>query len=80
MKNVLVIQTAFLGDVILATALAEKIHADFPGASVSMLVREGNESLLKGHPFLEEVLVWKKKIRQVERAIAAVEDHPEKKI
>ena len=61
MKKVLVIQTAFLGDVILATALVEKIHAEFPGAAISMLVREGNESLLKNHPFLKEVLVWKKK-------------------
>ncbi len=61
MKKVLVIQTAFLGDVILATALPEKIHRDFPDAKISMLVREGNESLLKDHPYLEEVLVWKKK-------------------
>jgi len=61
MKKVLIIQTAFLGDVILATALVEKIHTDFPGAEISMLVREGNESLLKNHPFLKEVLVRKKK-------------------
>ncbi|MDQ3050894.1 MAG: glycosyltransferase family 9 protein [Bacteroidota bacterium] len=61
MEKVLVIQTAFLGDVILATALLEKIHKDFPGTKISMLVREGNESLLKDHPYLEEVLVWKKK-------------------
>ncbi len=26
-----------------------------------MLVREGNESLLKNHPYLKEILVWKKK-------------------
>jgi ADP-heptose:LPS heptosyltransferase len=61
MKKVLVIQTAFLGDVILATALVEKLNSSFPGISISMLVREGNESLLKNHPFLREVLVWKKK-------------------
>lgn len=61
MKKVLVIQTAFLGDVILATAFIEKLHSSFPGVSISMLVREGNEGLLINHPFLNEVLVWKKK-------------------
>lgn len=61
MKNVLIVQTAFLGDVILATALAESLRKDFPGARISMLVREGNESLLKGHPFLEQVFVWRKR-------------------
>ena len=57
----LIIQTAFTGDAILATALAEKLHAAFPEASVDMLVRKGNEGLFKGHPFLREVLVWDKR-------------------
>ncbi len=65
MKKVLVIQTAFLGDVILATAFIEKIHASFPAAEISMLVREGNESLLSGHPFLKEIFVWKKKENKI---------------
>ncbi len=57
----LVIQTAFTGDVILATALLEKIHTSFPDAEISMLVRKGNETLLSNHPFLKEVLIWNKK-------------------
>ena len=57
----LVIQTAFTGDVILATALLEKIHSSFPDAEISMLVRKGNETLLSNHPFLKEVLIWNKK-------------------
>ena len=60
MKNILVIQTAFLGDVVLATAVIEKLHACLPYASISMLVRKGNESLLKNHPFLKKVIVWDK--------------------
>ncbi len=31
-----------------------------PEASIEMLVRKGNESLLKGHPFLNELLIWDK--------------------
>ncbi len=30
MKKILIIQTAFIGDVVLATALVEKLHRYFP--------------------------------------------------
>jgi lipopolysaccharide heptosyltransferase II len=56
----LLIQTAFIGDVILATALIEKLHAFYPQAHIDFLVRKGNEGLLKGHPYLREVIVWDK--------------------
>ncbi len=57
----LIIQTAFIGDVILATALLEQLHATQPEAVLDILVRKGNESLLANHPFLNEVLIWDKK-------------------
>lgn len=56
----LVIQTAFIGDVILATGVLEKLHAHFPGAQIDFMVRKGNESLLKNHPFLHKTWVWNK--------------------
>lgn len=65
MKKFLVIQTAFTGDVVLATALLEKLHRFFPGAKIDLLVRKGNEGLLKGHPFLHEVLIWNKKENKI---------------
>ena len=61
MKRILVIQTAFIGDVILATGLLEKLHQHYPEADIEMLVRKGNESLLKDHPFVKKVHVWDKK-------------------
>lgn len=61
MKKFLVIQTAFIGDVVLATGIIEKLHAYFPGAQIDFLLRKGNEALLAGHPFLNEVLIWDKK-------------------
>jgi len=61
MQKILVIQTAFTGDVVLATAVIEKLHIFFPGAQLDLLVRKGNEGLLSDHPFLNEVLVWNKK-------------------
>ncbi len=59
--KILVIQTAFLGDVVLATALLETLHERFPEAQLDVLVRRGNESLLTNHPYLRRVLVWDKK-------------------
>lgn len=61
MQKFLVIQTAFIGDVVLATALLEKLHGCFPDARIDFLVRKGNEALLAGHPWLHETLVWDKK-------------------
>lgn len=58
----LIIQTAFIGDVILATALLEQLHAAQPDAVLDVLVRRGNEGLLTGHPFLNDVLTWDKKV------------------
>lgn len=60
-KSFLIIQTAFIGDVILATGLIEKIRQHYPEASIDFLVRKGNEGLLKNNPHLRSVLIWDKK-------------------
>ncbi len=58
--QILIIQTAFIGDVILATALIEKLKVHHPTAQIDFLLRKGNESLLDAHPHLRTVLVWDK--------------------
>ncbi|GAA4464761.1 glycosyltransferase family 9 protein [Nibrella saemangeumensis] len=60
-RRFLIIQTAFIGDVILATALLEEVRHQFPEAVIDMMVRKGNESLLANHPHLNDVLIWHKK-------------------
>ncbi len=60
-KQILVIQTAFIGDVILATSLLETLHLGLPDAVIDIAVRKGNEALFHGHPFLRDVLAWDKK-------------------
>ena len=60
----LLIQTAFIGDVILMTALLEHLHRTEPSTPVDVLVRRGNEGLLAGHPHVREVLIWDKKHRK----------------
>ncbi len=59
--KILVIQTAFIGDVVLATPVIEKLHQHYPEATIDFLLRKGNESLFTGHPFLNKLLVWDKK-------------------
>ena len=61
MHKLLVIQTAFTGDVVLATAVLEKLHHQYPGAQIDFLLRKGNEGLLEQHPFITNLLVWDKK-------------------
>lgn len=58
--KILIIQTAFIGDVILATALIEKLIAQYPNSEIHFLVRKGNESLLTQHPHLAKLLVFDK--------------------
>jgi heptosyltransferase-2 len=60
-KKILIIQTAFIGDVILATAVVEKLAHSFPDARIDFLLRKGNEGLLDNHPFITKVFVWNKK-------------------
>ncbi len=59
-KKFLVIQTAFIGDAILATAMLEKLHQYFPTARIDYMVRKGNDGLFKSHPFINQLYVWDK--------------------
>ena len=63
--KILIIQTAFIGDVILATAVAEKLHQKYPDAQIDFTLRKGNEGLLTGHPFINTVFVWDKKQNKI---------------
>lgn len=65
MKKILLIQTAFTGDVVLATPVLEKLHRFFPEAKIDFCLRKGNESLLKDHPFVNEILIFDKKNQKI---------------
>jgi len=57
----LIVQTAFIGDVVLATPLVEKLRRFFPTAEIDFLLRKGNEKLLAGHPYIRKTMIWDKK-------------------
>lgn len=57
----LIIQPAFIGDVILATALVEELAAQNPAEEIHFLLRKGNETLLSNNPHIKKVWVLNKK-------------------
>jgi len=59
-QKICVIQTAFLGDVVLATSILEELHKAFPNADIYMLLRKGNENILQNHPYVKTI-IWNKK-------------------
>jgi heptosyltransferase-2 len=59
-QKILIIQTASIGDVILATPILEKLHSNYPGSVIDFLVKKGNESLFLDHPFLHKLIIWDK--------------------
>lgn len=59
-KKFLIIQTAFIGDAILATSIVEKLNSFFPGAQIDYMIRKGNEPLFSDHPFISNLFVWDK--------------------
>ena len=61
MNKVLIIQTAFIGDVILATSVVETWKSVYPEDSIDFLLRKGNESLLDNNPKINRVITWDKK-------------------
>lgn len=61
MKNkILIIQTAFIGDVILATSLIEACSEAFPDSEIHFMLRSGNEVLLKDNPKVKKIWIWDK--------------------
>jgi lipopolysaccharide heptosyltransferase II len=60
LNRVLIIQTAFIGDVILATGLIESLKEKHPFAKIDFLLRKGNEGILTDHPHINELIIWDK--------------------
>ncbi|HON19633.1 MAG TPA: glycosyltransferase family 9 protein [Salinivirgaceae bacterium] len=60
-KKILIVQTAFIGDAILATAMVEKLANAISCVSIDILVRKGNEEIFKYNPHISTILTWNKK-------------------
>ncbi len=61
MKRILIIQTAFLGDLILTLPMIQVIKQNLPETEIDMLVIPTTSELLANNPLLRKVIVYDKK-------------------
>jgi len=59
--KIIVIQTAFLGDVILTLPMVQRLKREFPGASIDVLVVPVAAGVLHGHPDIREIILFNKR-------------------
>lgn len=76
----LIIQTASIGDVILATPILEKLHLFYPEAQIDILIRKGYEGLFENHPFLHRLWLWDKKEDKYKNLLKLITDIRKAKI
>lgn len=59
--KILVIQTAFIGDVILITPLVRAIKESFPEASIDLIVVPKSSEVLQNNPNINSIIIFDKK-------------------
>jgi ADP-heptose:LPS heptosyltransferase len=59
-KTILIIQTAFIGDTILASHFARAVKDLYPNSKIHFFLRKGNESVIQGLSTIEKTWVWDK--------------------
>ncbi len=59
--RILVIQTAFLGDVVLTIPLLETIKFRYPDSFLSVMLIPATKDILEGHPAINEIITYDKK-------------------
>ncbi|UCH78191.1 MAG: glycosyltransferase family 9 protein [Candidatus Coatesbacteria bacterium] len=73
--RLLVVQTAFLGDVVLTTPLLKALKEHRPGAYLAVLVIPETAAVLEGAPFVDDLVVHDKRgggLRELRRVIREV--------
>lgn len=66
-NRILVIQRAYLGDLILTLPLVRRIHAQRPAARITLAVRRGFEQLVRDQPAVSAVLSMRKRTGWLDR-------------
>ncbi len=59
--NILVIKSRNIGDVLLTGPLVSTLHAQYPDAHITALVKAGTEEMLLDHPDLDQVMTYPKR-------------------
>jgi lipopolysaccharide heptosyltransferase II len=66
-KKILVIRIDRIGDLVVSLPILKALRCVFPSATISILVRQGNESLLNNFPDVDEVIVYEGFIKTIRR-------------
>ncbi len=62
-KRILIINLAFIGDVLLSTPVARALRGAFPQAEIDMLVMPLTVPIARGNPYIDNVLAYDKRGR-----------------
>lgn len=60
MDNILIIQTAFIGDVILATPMVTELANQYPDANIDVLAIPAGKEVWKNNPFIRNIICYDK--------------------
>ncbi|MBU1113084.1 MAG: glycosyltransferase family 9 protein, partial [Candidatus Omnitrophica bacterium] len=63
-KRILIVRTDRLGDVILSTPVIKNLRLAYPKAHIAFICRPYTKDVLLGNPYLDEVIVCDKQIRE----------------
>jgi len=61
-KNILLIKPSSLGDIVMALPALSSLRRSFPQARISWLVRPEFAPILEGHPHLDEIILFDRKV------------------
>jgi len=73
-KTILIIQTAFIGDTILASHFIRAVKDQFPDSKIHFFLRKGNESVIQGLSSVEKTWIWDKQGGKVKNLIQLIRD------
>ena len=61
-KNILIIKPSALGDVVMVLPALTALRKSYPDARISWLVRPEYARLIEGHPYLDEIIIFNRKL------------------
>ena len=59
--KILIIHTAFIGDIVLSTPLIQRLKDMYPNSKIDYLTLPTNQSVINNNPNLHEILLYDKK-------------------
>jgi ADP-heptose:LPS heptosyltransferase len=71
-KKILLIQTSFIGDIILLSSAIENVYRHLEPEGIDILINQNSESLYRHHPLLRNILSWDKKQHKYKNLIRLI--------